>query len=736
MKRVKIEWLSIIILAFFSFAFYIKLFFPQLSLFFTPDLGRSDVFHYNFAKRFLLREGLKNGHLPLWSNKNGTGISLIGEGQIGMFHIVNFLLSFLFNTPFAFNLSYVVYSFIALTGSFALARFLNFSRFTSFFVALVFAFSGFFIFQITHTDIFSSAVFLPLVFLFAFKTLETRSLKDALFIALPVSQVILGGHSQIIFITLIGIGVAVLTILFSDSQKDIRKSYRSTLFLAFGVLLGFLLASIHILPLLEFKENSVRQHGLPFSRATENSLAPKFLLTFIYPFIFGTPANSTYPLSNANGEWNIFWEKIGYLGLIPLLFAFIAIFSKNENQLRYKKAFIILLVVSTLLALGKYSPLFFLFFFPPFNFFRNPARFILLMVFSLSFLAGFGLESFLKKITQKKYNKINLFFLKTFLLLIIFIPSFLISSSYHSLVTVDKVMKKPESVLFLEDKPGRTYQLGSGWPYLQKLLTSGWKDIDYYLFAKNSLDANMNVLFNIDQVGIYDGILTQRQDALQSLLINEAAGDLVNFTATASAFHQKILSLTNVSFLISPFKIDNKNLPLVETITPPVKTWPPFYIYENLKCLPRIRVVNYYQNAENYQQAIKLIKAPDFNPENTVVLENAPQTTLNKTNNQAIAILRDQEEEIILKTVTDNDGILVLADSFYPGWQAFVDEKQTKIYPANINQRAIFVPGGEHIIRFLFAPKSFKMGLTVSLISFSIWLVLLIKTFLAKTKNE
>ena len=67
-----------------------------------------------------------------------------------------------------------------------------------------------------------------------------------------------------------------------------------------------------------------------------------------------------------------------------------------------------------------------------------------------------------------------------------------------------------------------------------------------------------------------------------------------------------------------------------------------------------------------------------------------------------------ENKDLIIKLkVTDNQAasVLVLADTYYPGWEAKIDNMSTKIYPANIRQRAVIVPQGNHEIVKLFCIK-------------------------------
>lgn len=734
MKRQNL--LTAFLLFFLSFIFFARLFLPQLSLFFTPDLGRSDVFHYNLAKKFLLSQALKDGKLPLWTDKIGTGVSLIGEGQIGSYNLFNLILFYLFPLVPAFNLSYVLFTALALFGVFALARFLKFSRFAALLAAFVFAFSGFFIFHLTHSNIFAASSFLPWIFLFALKVFSLRRLIDILLLTLFLSQQIFIGHIQITFITLIGL--ILFLVFFSIENKSFaNKPLRGILLVLLATCFGILLASIHLFPLIELKNLSVRNKGLSFEQATSNSLNPKMLLTFIYPFIFGNPVNATYPLYKT-GNWDIFWEKIGFLGPLPLIFAGLGLFSKKIRSDKYCKSFCLLLISATFLSLGKYSPLFFLYFLPPFNFFQVPARFIILMIFSLSLLGAYGAEEFFRKI-KDRVDEAGIISLKIGLLLLTVFLAWQIAFFYHPIVPAEIIQEKPESAVFLENKLGRIYQTGAGWPYLQELLNNGWQEIDYYLFANNSLDANANILYGMPQVNIYDSVLTQRQEEVQSVLQSEAVADVDNLTATASAVHKKFLSLTNSRFLISPFKFIDPSLPLVKTVLPAKQNWQPFYIYENLNVLPRARLVNKYQVAKNLKESSQLMRLDDFNPQTTVILENNLQEKFAALNRQEVVFLKDTSEKLLIETNAESKAVLVLADSYYPGWQASIDGKKTEIHPANINQRAIIVPEGKHKIQLVYAPKSFKLGALISGFSFIIWFLLLITNLgveLKKKKHE
>lgn len=64
-----------------------------------------------------------------------------------------------------------------------------------------------------------------------------------------------------------------------------------------------------------------------------------------------------------------------------------------------------------------------------------------------------------------------------------------------------------------------------------------------------------------------------------------------------------------------------------------------------------------------------------------------------------------------MKVSTDKTGILYWADGYDKWWHAYIDGKEVPIYRANINFKAIVLPKGEHIVRFIYNPILFKAGL-------------------------
>jgi hypothetical protein len=69
-------------------------------------------------------------------------------------------------------------------------------------------------------------------------------------------------------------------------------------------------------------------------------------------------------------------------------------------------------------------------------------------------------------------------------------------------------------------------------------------------------------------------------------------------------------------------------------------------------------------------------------------------------------------------------GVLVLADAYYPGWQARVDGRASPVHEVYGAVRGVVVEAGEHEVEFLFRPASVYLGLLGSAVGLLVVLVL------------
>jgi hypothetical protein len=90
-----------------------------------------------------------------------------------------------------------------------------------------------------------------------------------------------------------------------------------------------------------------------------------------------------------------------------------------------------------------------------------------------------------------------------------------------------------------------------------------------------------------------------------------------------------------------------------------------------------------------------------------------------KNSKADVQIKEFQPNMISIQSKTDSDLYLVFLQTNYPGWKSYIDQKETKIYTANHQFMAIYLPKGEHEVLF-----EFKKPLVKFFSIFNIFLVL------------
>jgi uncharacterized membrane protein YfhO len=87
------------------------------------------------------------------------------------------------------------------------------------------------------------------------------------------------------------------------------------------------------------------------------------------------------------------------------------------------------------------------------------------------------------------------------------------------------------------------------------------------------------------------------------------------------------------------------------------------------------------------------------------------------------AVTHEDSGQLLIDAEAPEDGFLLLADTFYPGWTAHVDGRPTPIYRANLSVRGIRLPKGRHEVRFTYDLPGFWRGLRITLLAVSTLLI-------------
>lgn len=140
-----------------------------------------------------------------------------------------------------------------------------------------------------------------------------------------------------------------------------------------------------------------------------------------------------------------------------------------------------------------------------------------------------------------------------------------------------------------------------------------------------------------------------------------------------------------------------------------------FRVYVSALALPRARIEHTVRPAASAAEALALARTA---PLSGVILESDQATGAPCPDPQhdRVEIVRDEPEEVDVRTHSNCPGYLVLADTHADGWSATVDGEPAPLLVADFDFRAVPIPAGEHTVGFRYTAPGLRAGLALSLI--------------------
>jgi hypothetical protein len=150
-------------------------------------------------------------------------------------------------------------------------------------------------------------------------------------------------------------------------------------------------------------------------------------------------------------------------------------------------------------------------------------------------------------------------------------------------------------------------------------------------------------------------------------------------------------------------------------------------IFENGRTLPRAWLATAEFTAREPEQLSiirtgKLPSGESWEPLKTVLVEatsgiGAGPGAGAGADAGSAQITKHKPNRIEVKTVSAAPAILVLSENHYPGWRAYLDGQSVDVMRVNYNQRGVALPAGNHLVEFIYRPKSVFIGLAISLLT-------------------
>ncbi len=156
-------------------------------------------------------------------------------------------------------------------------------------------------------------------------------------------------------------------------------------------------------------------------------------------------------------------------------------------------------------------------------------------------------------------------------------------------------------------------------------------------------------------------------------------------------------------------------LPLPDAGLPPSG---PIRAYRNPTALPRHRLVFEVEVVADPKAAMARLLSPAFDPAVRAVVAGPLPSAFSQGGGldlaPAVRAEHVEPERIELRVRSPRPALLVTSEVFYPGWDTLVDGRRTETLLVNGAFRGAFVPPGEHRVVLQFVPRSFYVGLGIT----------------------
>ena len=703
------------------------------------NLFMFDTFYQMHPDMLFVRDALRSGDLPTWNPFSGGGEPLLASQQHAMFSPFNWLASI---APFWQSLEWLAFLKLlaAGLGLYLLLVSLGLRRSPAILGGVAFMLSAPLINWLSHPHV-NVYVVVPWLLLAAERLAREGTWREALWVALAVAFVMLGGHPPSMVITA-SVALPWFVYRLGTHAGPSRRAGSIALKFAAGGLLGALVSGIVSVPLLELS-------GQSYQVARGGGGGPKsMILNYFMPELWGRPDK----FEIAGGP-NTYIERTGYFGVIPMMFA-VTGFARRPRGPQ------IFFAIAGLIALGLVVKL-------PFitSFFSglpgidqvNRLRYVMVVALAGAVLAAYGLDAMLAAESRRSA-------LAVFALIVI-----------AAVLPVAWVAKHRDVLSHFSE--ARSHIIGIGHtafsrPALQLAAFLRW------------------ALFAVIAVGLTAVALWKRRTAvwIAAALVAITAFELVSFergwqpaipmseanppTPAAITQLQRTLGHGRVAGQVElggnigeRYALRDARLyrspPLerrgrvwtalggegtdFEVLLSPDKRLADFYgvgyelsyelmadksgqwkpdgvppIVRNVSAPPRAWVAYSWKPARNLDDALPKIVANTGKDQSAPVIEGAPPAPAGTPQKPGAAkFVRDGNTSVALSVDAARPGQLILADTWYPGWQAKVDGHDATIRPANGSFRAVAVPAGRHTVTFDYKPTSVRIGLLLTLLGVS-----------------
>ncbi len=558
-----------------------------------------------------------------------------------------------------------------------------------------------------------------------------------------------------------------------DMQDSVRDKFQrmgqSGIRLMAGLAGGFGLAAVQLLPTAEYLIQSQRSAAVDYAFAMTYSFWPWRLLSFFAPDLFGNPVQGDY------WGYGAYWEDAVYIGLLPVVMAIGVSFARfwpgrraeggDDRGSRASRSLITALLawlgITLLLALGQNAPIY------PwlyrhvagFDMFQAPTRFMLWAEIGLVILAAYGINRWRRPTGRALYwtrlatagaVAVAIGAGLTWAFLGAVRPTFIRATALAGFWGVGIGLLSLRAPADGEAKPRSAWTwLVSGFLMLD-LLVAGWglnpgvpvnfyqgpapsaAEINgqlgrgrLYLGEADEYTLKFNRFLQFSTFFSGEDWINLRAALLPNIHLLDGIRHTANFDPLVPGRYARWLAgLEDGSPEVQERLL---NLAAVRVVEITDSTAPYGVRYVEAGGGRRVIWAPCALAVANADEAWEDLKEGRIDLEVEILVEGLDPDQIPDCTQKGSADLQwayESPNKIMLQIQSDAPGWLMLADTWYPGWEANIDGQATSIYRANYLFRAVQVPPGSHQIAFAYRPFWFYFGLGLSCLSLAVLVVI------------
>lgn len=181
----------------------------------------------------------------------------------------------------------------------------------------------------------------------------------------------------------------------------------------------------------------------------------------------------------------------------------------------------------------------------------------------------------------------------------------------------------------------------------------------------------------------------------------------------AMAAHPDLAALLGIGLAVVP----SGPSPLGQVGFARVGVVPPDDVVLLRAAVPRARLVHRIVAATGDDDAFERTVAPGRDVHATAVVAASDVPSLVEPMpgaTERVRIAEDDPEKVVVEATLAADGVLVLTDTYYPGWSVTVDGVPAPILRADYAFRGVALRAGSHRVAFRYAPRSVHAGFVLA----------------------